>query len=486
MSIRLRLFLLYVTVIGLGCVAALWWITSAIRLRYLESMEESLVDTAFILSSLLEKQIGDDGIEATTLRETFADAYRRHFDARIYSIEKTEVDLRVYVTDDHGIVIYDSDNGHDEGRDYSRWNDVARTLAGRYGARATRLDPDDEATLVIHVAAPIRRPDGSIAGVVAVGKPTTYINQLVAATSNRVVLYGILVTCVLLAIGWFASIWLTRPLEKLTTHARALRDGRHSRLPKLTGREVVSLGQALEEMRDALEGKDYVENYVQALTHQIKAPLSAVRGAAELLQEDVPPEEQKRFLKNIRTEAERIQRIVDRLLQLAAIEKRKGLEDTEDVEMSALVESVIEEMRPAVVARQLHMVFNMSARTAPAVVSGERFLLRQALLNLLQNAAEFSPADASIEVSLATSDGGVTLIVRDHGPGVPPYARDRVFERFYSLARPDTGTKSTGLGLSLVREIAHLHGGEASLATHPEGGTVATISLPLATRIRRR
>jgi len=70
----------------------------------------------------------------------------------------------------------------------------------------------------------------------------------------------------------------------------------------------------------------------------------------------------------------------------------------------------------------------------------------------------------------------VELTVRDRGPGVPDYALDRVFEKFYSLRRPDSGRKSTGLGLAFVREIAHLHGGEAFLANHPEGGATATLS----------
>ncbi|HQK88790.1 MAG TPA: ATP-binding protein, partial [Acidobacteriota bacterium] len=70
--------------------------------------------------------------------------------------------------------------------------------------------------------------------------------------------------------------------------------------------------------------------------------------------------------------------------------------------------------------------------------------------------------------------------VHDSGPGIPAYALDRVFERFYSLPRPDTGAKSTGLGLALVREAVALHGGSVELANHPSGGTLATLRLPLA------
>ncbi len=480
MTIRARLFLLYVAVIGLSGAGSLWWITSAIRLRYLESMEESLVDTAMILASLLETRIDERGIEPDALRTAFASAYRRAFDARIYSIRKSRVDLRVYVTDASGRVIYDSDGGRDEGADYARWNDVRRTLDGRYGARATRLDPDDEATLVIHVAAPIRDPAGAIAGVLAVGKPTTYVNQLVAATTRRVLLYGAAAVAALLAVGWFASIRLTRPLEQLTAHARALRDNRPSRPPAPAGPEVDALARALEELRDALDGKSYVEDYVQALTHQIKAPLSAVRGAAELLGEEMTAGDRARFLGHIRVEAARIQLIVDRLLRLAALEKRKGLDDVEPVDLPALVADLCAELQPACAARGLTLA--VAAHDAPATI-GERFLLREALLNLVHNAIDFAPTGSTIAIDVGrTADGRVRVGVRDRGPGIPDYARERVFERFYSLPRPDTGAKGTGLGLSFVREIALLHGGSATLANHPEGGALAVLELPAGAR----
>ena len=111
-------------------------------------------------------------------------------------------------------------------------------------------------------------------------------------------------------------------------------------------------------------------------------------------------------------------------------------------------------------------------------VWGDPFLLRQALTNLVQNAIDFSPRGAPVEVAAMPAGRDVELSVRDRGPGIPDFALDRVFEKFYSLRRPDTGKKSTGLGLSFVREIAQLHRGAAALANHPEGGAVATLRLP--------
>src|SRR5512147_2337854 len=107
MTIRTRLFLLYLLVITISSAGLHWWILGTTRIRYLESAEESLVDTSVILASLLERQLTAGQIDPASIREAFSTAYARRFSAAVYSIRKTEVDLRVYVTDRNGIVIYD-------------------------------------------------------------------------------------------------------------------------------------------------------------------------------------------------------------------------------------------------------------------------------------------------------------------------------------------------------------------------------------------
>ena len=108
--------------------------------------------------------------------------------------------------------------------------------------------------------------------------------------------------------------------------------------------------------------------------------------------------------------------------------------------------------------------------------------LLRLLISKLDNAVDFSSAGGQVTLSLALSNRSVDITVRDHGPGVPDYAEGKVFEKFYSLARPHTRKRSTGLGLSFVREIAELHQGRAALVNAPEGGALATLSLPLRER----
>lgn len=478
MTLRTRIFLVYLLLIGGGYLYLISWILGGIRPRYLESMEESLVDTAALLAATVGTSSTGGELDLSGLRAAVGSAASLELDAPIYGMRKTAIDLRIYVTDAHGIVRYDSDNGRDEGQDYSRWLDVSRTLRGLYGARATRDDPDDEASLAIYIAAPIRSGD-SIIGVLSVSKPTRNISDLVSAARLRVLAGGTLGGALVLAAGIAFSIWITTPVEKLTAYARAVRDGRPATLPRLAGREVGDLRRAFEEMRAALEGKHHVERYTQTLAHEIKAPLSAIRGAAELLSENeaMPPAQRARFLANLRTESARIQQIVDKLLQLAALEARQGLSDVAPVELAALLREAAASSEPARLAKNL----SLQVRAPESVmVSGERFLLTQALSNLLENAIAFTPAGGSLTLALSSDARHAIVTLDDTGPGLPDYALPQVFERFYSLPRPDTGKKSTGLGLSFVREIAHLHGGEITLANRADGGCRATLALPVS------
>jgi two-component system sensor histidine kinase CreC len=206
----------------------------------------------------------------------------------------------------------------------------------------------------------------------------------------------------------------------------------------------------------------------------MKAPVAAIRGAAELLEENLPAPRRAQFLANIRTEAARLQNLIEQLLALASLEKRKRLEHPRPVDLSALAVRVAGEMRTRGATIDFHGAEN-------CVVRGDEFLLETALRNLLQNAADFSPAVARIELRVERDDAHVMASVLDSGPGIPDYAAARVFDRFYSLPRPGTGRKSSGLGLCFVREAAALHDGEATLTNRSGGpGAEAVLRLPAA------
>jgi two-component system sensor histidine kinase CreC len=273
--------------------------------------------------------------------------------------------------------------------------------------------------------------------------------------------------------------WVYQPIGVLTDYAKAVEKGQRPPKPKLgAGREVNALYHALETMREALEGRRYVEHFTQTLTHEMKSPLAAIRGAAELLDEEMPEPQRQRFLENIRAESQRAERLISRLLELAVVESRSHLDATENLDFVALVEAAIQEERPA--AENASVRWDWQAPDFPVNVSGDRFILRAAVSNLLENALEFSPAGAVVGVVIDATKDEVFLHIDDQGPGVPEYAKEKVFERFYSLRHHHSGRKGTGLGLNLVREAADLHRGSITLENRETGGARATLRLPRA------
>ena len=473
MSKRNRIFLGILLIYALGVALLLYRVMADLDPRYRESAEELLVDTANLLASLIETDIRDGVFHPARMRPAFQDMYARRFAAQIYTVTKTQADLRVYVTDRNGAVVFDS-LGRDDGKDFRKWRDVGRSLQGEYGARTTLETEGDPRSAIMYVGAPIRW-NNEIAGVVSVGKPMRSFGGFIASARQKLLLVGLTsgVSVILLAV--LVSVWLVRPFSLIAEYIRYARDQKQVSLPRLSRRALGILGAAYDEMRDALAGRTYAEEYIQALTHEIKSPLSAIRGAAELLQEPMPEARKEQFLKNIRDESQRIQNLVDRLLELSGIEKRRGLAEIQEVPLDDLLAEVMASLAPLADARRVGIVVQAADGCR---LGGERFLLHQALTNLLQNAIDFSPVGGGIEIEVSTAKRHVRISVRDHGPGLPDYALDRVFEKFYSLRRPHSGKKGTGLGLSFVKEIAELHRGSAELRNHPDGGAIATLTLP--------
>jgi two-component system sensor histidine kinase CreC len=268
---------------------------------------------------------------------------------------------------------------------------------------------------------------------------------------------------------------VTRPIKRLTRYADDIRQGKRVEFPRLDRSEIGEMGHAFAKMQETLEGKKYVEQYVQKLTHEVKSPLSAIRGAAELLEENMPPDQRARFLTNIRHEANRIQQIVDRMLELSALENQKILKKMERFSFSSLIKTVIES-KQAIVSKKNVTVVNQVPDDI--LVKGDRFLLHQALSNLVQNAIDFSPPGSQIKLIGRVEISKFYITVEDSGSGIPDYATAKIFDKFFSLRRPDNGKKSTGLGLNFVKEVAILHNGEIKLENRTQRGVQATLMIP--------
>lgn len=472
MPLSVRIFLVYAVFIGLTGYFVLSTVMKEVRPGVRQSTEETLVDTANLLAEILHDDVSRGTLDQSRLPEALKAYGLRQPAATIWGLPKNQVNNRIYVTDAKGIVLLDS-SGLAVGQDYSRWNDVYLTLRGEYGARSTRSDPTDPNSSVMHVGAPIR-DNGNIIGVVTVAKPNSSLQPYVDRAERRLLWYGAGLIVLGLLLGALFSWWLGAALRRLTGYAQAVSEGRRAELPHYQGGELEQLSTAVEYMRTQLEGKAYVERYVHTLTHELKSPLAAIRGAAELLQDDMPGEQRRRFVSNIEDESARLQQLIERLLNLAMVEQRKGLEEKVEIILADVLDDLLSARSARIEQHGLRIERQLEHGLR---LLGERFLLSQALGNLIDNALDFTPSGGLLKLTATQESERLRITLYNDAAPIPDYALPRLSERFYSLPRPDSGRKSTGLGLNFVEEVVQLHDGEMHIG-NVHGGVEVSLRLP--------
>lgn len=466
----------YITVLGFYSLYRN--LTEELESQTFQVTEELMVETAHLFAGQIEMELeADDTINHKPLAAIFAKAKEHKFEAKIFKLSKTSIGSNFYITDEKGIVLHDSSRPERIGSDYSKLNDVYLALNDKYAVRSSREHEDNSNSSVIYVATAIKNSAGKTLGVISVYKPQNdvrpFIDQRRRAILVSLALIGSGIVIFIIAV--FA--WLFYPLGKLTKFANSISRGERPDYPKLgKGREVNTLGSALREMRSALEGRRYVEQYTQMLTHELKSPLAAISGAAELLDEDMPVEQRRKFLDNIRRESTRSTKIIDGLLKLSQLESQSQLLQKSSVDLEKIIISASDSLKPRLNTKDINLEVSSSA---DHTITGDAMMLETALTNLLENAIQFSPDGGTIAIKTSKSDSQLTLSVTDQGPGMPDYAKDRVFERFYSH-HPDNNErrKGSGLGLVFVQEVAKLHNGNVTLENASTGGAIATITLP--------
>lgn len=438
--------------------------------RFRRAAEDDLVETAEFAATLLAKASHE-------APEGHGPIVQPNPPARLRfgRVIQAEEGLKVTITDSLGRVLYDS-GGQGQGRDASQRAEVRRALRGEFGTRLEAEISRQGTEPVLYVAAPIQS-QGREVGVISIGKSVRGVQPFIDAAQRSLVLIGLGVGLAVLGMAAAFALWALRPLELILAYVQLRHRGRYPDRPQFRRSGLGLVGAALDEFLQALGGQRYVEEYVTTLTHELKSPLAAIVADAELLEDPMPIPQHARFVTDIQSQAQRVWVIIDRLLELATLERRCAPACRESLQLAPLLREAMERLRTDAQIRGV--AFRLVA-PAGCFVQGESFLLLQALDNLLRNALEFSPPGSWIEVTLTPRRREYDIAIRDHGPGIPDYALDRVFERFYSLTRPDTGRRSTGLGLRFVREIAELHHGDITLANHPAGGAVARLTLPKA------
>lgn len=485
MKISLKIFLGYFVLVGLAAWFVLTIFVDEVKPGVRQAMEDTLVDTANVLAELAASDVKNGNIAngnfAKSLSQYQARAnYPNKSLANISGIRKQTADYRVYITDAKGIVILDSANLA-LGRDYSKWNDVYLTLHGKYGVRSspaianeTKLIGDKHSDTIMYVAAPVKDGD-NIIGSLTVAKPNRTVLPFIERAQSKIIRWGALLFVLSIAIGALFTWRFTRKINSLRDYAIRVSQGEKAVPPTSSNDELTDLANAMQTMRSELDGKQYVQENMQHLTHELKSPITAIQASLELISPSMPQPDQAHFLAQIKTQSSRVQIIIQNMLGLATLEHQQQLQQVSNVNLNDLIQTQIAHLKQKTHALQTSI---HAACRASIILKADGFLLGQAIYNLLENALDFSPPNSEIKITVTDENDQILIQIKDQGAGIPDYALDKIFDKFYSLPRPGTQQKSTGLGLNFVQEVAKLHGGSVTLQNHADGGAVAVMTLP--------
>lgn len=547
LSIFFRIWLAVAVIIIVSSYVAFTQLFEYVKPTTQQVIEDTLVDTSKLLASSLKAPILSGELYNDAFQRTLDQAFigskvvrlpatskkdkptttskdaQRH-PAPWYHL-KTHSSFRVYVTDKDGIVIYDSrqNEANDEGKDYSRWNDVYLTLNGQYGARSTAQRPGDSTSSVMYVAQPITADNGELIGVVSVGKPVSTIVPYLDATRSRMLTALLVISALSLLMAGLVAWWLKQSMALVTRYTRSLANQTNKPYFYL-GRELNELSDTIEGMKHRLENRAYVTDYVHTLTHELKSPLTAIRASGELLEDPALDEEDRLMLSQTITEQSiKLQSLIDRLLLLAKVEQPTFKLQKEPLELIELLQSLIN--MSAAKRQQKHLADipllingcpipadsnlgknnnstpsqlidstigidnhqpkqaqeNKQAPITAITILADKFWLTQALQNILDNALYY--ANELVAINFRPQSDRILIDIFNDGPAIPDYAIDKVFNRYFSLshhapasasstvtttqpASPSTknfAKKGTGLGLTLVKQVIEHHGGQVSI-----------------------
>lgn len=246
--------------------------------------------------------------------------------------------------------------------------------------------------------------------------------------------------------------------------------------------ELHALAQALNTLlADARQHLEQQRRFIGDAAHQLRTPLAGLKAQTELALQQLETSERaelRQRLAKVQESAARGAHLVNQLLSLARSEPSAPLPQMQRTDLLALLQTVVAEWVPKALRAQIDLGWEHKGSPA-AWVWAEPTLLREAISNLIDNAILYAGAGAEITVVLDSASDPLQIWVRDNGPGIAPELRERAFERFFRGTQQGNGC---GLGLAIVRDIVHRHGGEVALQHPPEGGLEVRISLPAMPR----
>ena len=489
MSIFIRIWFFFGLIILLGLWFMSYTFNQQVKPNVRQVVEDTLAENANIIAMLVAEDVYENKVGTAQFDEKIQKALNRKLNANIWQHNKKEINQQIYITDAKGTVIYDS-QGIATGQDYSRWNDVYLTLQGKYGVRSTRSYEGDPNSSTMFIAAPIyyqtaQNQQQKLIGVVSIGKPNSSVQPYIQRAEDQLLRQAAWITLLSLFLASLVAYWLKHSIDRVRKYAQALAPVNQTPYFR-SAKELNQVAQAVENMREKLEDRAYVEHYVNTLTHELKSPLTAIQASAELLKEDLPLNDQQQFASHIHGQSQRLKTLIDRMLLLTRLEKSKHQIEIQSFNLSQLIQHVLDQHASQIHAKKIQCLLDIET---DCTIQADRFWLQQTIANLLDNALDFSAESAKILIQLhRQSHQQIQLQIFNEGEWIPEYALTQIFDTYFSLPRPITQQRSSGIGLSIVKQVIEQHHGQitiqniqanhiSSIQPHQQG-VLVTILLP--------
>jgi signal transduction histidine kinase len=320
--------------------------------------------------------------------------------------------------------------------------------------------------------------------------PYTYRAETLETVVGVMFVAAALALTVAVAASVLLATRLTTPIRRLTQASRALAEGdlgARVNAPPSGAPEITELAAAFNRMADRLQGsiefirrdRDRSRDFLADVSHELRTPIAALRTFNELLREGAADEPATRdeFLESSSQQIDRLDWLATNLLELSKLDSGLVALDLRPDDLRAVVESAVQQAEPTARRKQVGLKAELPGEPVRQRHDPQR--LGQVLTNLIGNAVKFTPAGGQVIVGLRGTVAGAEMWVRDTGVGIDPDELPRVFERFYRGAKvSEMRAAGSGLGLSIVRSIVEMHGGQVTISSRPGDGTLVTVLLP--------
>jgi signal transduction histidine kinase len=309
----------------------------------------------------------------------------------------------------------------------------------------------------------------------------TEVSPLIEKLRAVVLRSGLIAGIVALVLAIVLANQLIKPVRLLTQAADSLAGGKLSTRVQVKGKdEIARLGTSFNAMAENLESAESRKKALTAdIAHELRSPLAVQKAQLEAMQDGIVPITQEN-LQTVVDQTNFLTRLVDDLRTLALVDAGELPLEMEDVDLLSLISKVVERFKPQADQQKVDLDFVNATKTEEIIIKADPDRMTQILGNLIANALHHTPADGRIKIDITKSGGQVTVSVRDHGCGIPEADLPHLFERFYrgDKSRNRQNSGSTGLGLSIARHLARVHGGDLTAENAEGGGALFVLTLP--------